>query len=149
MIKRILVATDGSELAQRAVKYAVELAATVKAELAALSVIDLPPVYGRQLVPGDAFPTHLMESLEDYMKQASSEIMGEIEASCAQRGVKFKSIVKTGHPVEQIVATAREIKADMVVLGSHGRSALGSVLLGSITLGVINRDIRVPVLIIR
>jgi len=149
MIKRILVATDGSELAQRAVKYAVELAGTLKSELIALSVIDLPPMYGRQLVTGDASPTHLMEPLEDYMKQASSELMTDIEASCARKGVKFRAITKKGHPVEQIVGTARQMKVNMIVLGSHGRSALGSVLLGSVTLGVINRDINIPVLIIR
>jgi nucleotide-binding universal stress UspA family protein len=149
MIRRILVATDGSDLARKAVAYGVDFAATLNAELIALTVIDLPSFIGRQFVPGEASPTHIIEPLEDYLKQVAESLMNEVAVLCAKRAVTFKKVVRSGNPVEEIVNGAEEEKADVVILGSHGRTAIGSVLLGSVTLGVIHRDSKIPVLIVR
>lgn len=149
MIKKILVATDDSEPAKRAVKYALDLAGTLHAELTAVNVVDLPSVTERQAIAGEVSPTHLIEPFEDYMNQVGADIMARIESSCRERGIPFRGLVKTGHPVEQIAAAAQKTGADLVILGSRGRGALGSVLLGSVTLGIIHKDIRVPVLIVK
>jgi len=149
MITHILVATDDSEQAQKAVNYAIDLAGTLQARLTAIYVVDLPSIIERQSVPGEVSPTHLIEPFEDYMNQVGETMMRRIEASCLEKKIQFKGMMKTGHPVEQIAATAQAIGSDLVILGSRGRGALGSVLLGSVTLGVIHKDIRIPVLIVK
>lgn len=149
MIQKILVATDNSEPAKKAVTYAADLARTLKAELMAVTIIDLPSVTERQFVPGESSPTHLIEPFEEYMKQMAGEFMDEIEKTCNQKGVVFKRLIRSGHPAEAIAQAAKDVGADLIVLGSHGRGALGAVLLGSVTLGVIHRDIHIPVLILK
>ncbi len=149
MIKKILVATDDSESARRAVTYAVDLAATLKATLAAVHVVNIPAVVERQSVASGVSPTHLMEPVEDYLKQSAEALMADLEAVCGRRGVPFEGIVRSGHPVSEIVKAAGATRADLIILGSHGRSALGSVLLGSVALGVIHQEAGAPVTIVR
>jgi nucleotide-binding universal stress UspA family protein len=149
MIKKILVATDNSNTGKHAVSYAIDFANDLKAELTAITVIDLPPISERQSIAGESSPTHLIEPLGDYMEQVATVFMDEIEAACNQRGIVFHRCIRTGHPVSTIVEAAKEINADIIILGSHGRGALSSALLGSVTLGVIHRDIHIPVLIIK
>ena len=63
--------------------------------------------------------------------------------------VASKDSIKTGHPVAEIVKEAKRSKADLIVMGSHGRSALSATVLGSISYGVIHNDKRIHVLIVR
>ena len=149
MVKQILVATDNSEISQRAVAYAVDLAAALQSALTAIHVIDLPFVAERQSVPGSASPTHLTEPIEDYLRQAAEGLMNDLAASCRKHGIQFKSLIKMGHPVEKIIETAHSINADMIILGSHGRGALGATLLGSVALGIIHQNIHIAVLIVK
>jgi nucleotide-binding universal stress UspA family protein len=58
-------------------------------------------------------------------------------------------IIRSGHPVEEIVKQAERSKADLIIMGSHGRSALKAAVIGSVTFGVINRDTKIPVLVVR
>jgi nucleotide-binding universal stress UspA family protein len=51
--------------------------------------------------------------------------------------------------VEEILKEARKSRADLIVIGSHGRSAIKSAVLGSVTFGVIHKDTKFPVLVIR
>jgi nucleotide-binding universal stress UspA family protein len=54
-----------------------------------------------------------------------------------------------GHPVEEIVQEAYKSKADLIIMGSHGRSALAAAVLGSSAYGVMHHETKVPVLIVR
>ena len=54
-----------------------------------------------------------------------------------------------GHPVEEIVKEAKRVKANLIVMGSHGRSALSATVLGSVSYGVIHHDTSIPILIVR
>ena len=60
-----------------------------------------------------------------------------------------KAVVITGHPVEAIVKEAASAKADLIIMGSHGKSALAAAVLGSVTYGVIHKDTKTPVLIVK
>ena len=148
MISKIIVPTDGSKVAQKAAKYAVELAKQTGASLTLLSVIDKRFVIS-QAVSSAASPTHLTESVEDYLKQEVISNSEAIEQLCKRNHVKFSSIVKSGHPVEEIAKEAKRIKADLVVMGSHGKSALRAAVLGSVTFGVAHKDAKIPLLIVR
>ena len=148
MISKILVPTDGSKAAQKAAKYAVDLAKQIGADITLLSVID-ERLTVSQSIPSEASPTHLIEPVEDYLRQAAESYTGEIEKLCRQTDVKSKSIIKSGHPVEVIIKEAGKLKADLIVMGSHGKSAIKATILGSVTYGVIHKDTNIPVLLVR
>ncbi len=147
MISRIIVATDGSKVAQKAAIYAIKLAKQAGASLTLLSVIDKRFVISQSVSSADS-PTHLIEPIEDYLKQEAKSNAEEVERLCKRNRVKFSSIIKSGHPVEEIVKEARRIKADLIVMGSHGKSALRAAVLGSVTFGVAHKDTKIPLLIV-
>lgn len=148
MISRILVPTDGSKAAQKAAIYAVDLAKQLKATIIALSVIDRR-LFMSQIVSARKTSRHVTEPIEDYLKEAAEGYAGEIVKLCAKNGVKGKTLVTAGHPVEAIVKEAVKAKAELIIMGSHGKSALAAAVLGSVTYGVIHNDTKIPVLIVR
>mgnify|MGYP005835906427 CR=1 FL=1 len=148
MISKILVPTDGSETARKATEYAVGLAKEIGASLTFLAVIDKSPFIGRS-IPSIATPTHLMEPVEDYLRQAAEAYLEEVEILCRKNGVKSKRVIRSGHPVEEIIKEAKKSKVDLIVMGSHGKSALKAAVLGSVTFGVIHKDTKIPVLVVR
>jgi len=148
MITKILVPSDGSKTALKAAVYAVDLAKQLKASIMALSVIDNRSIIA-QTVPASETARHAIEPVEDYLREAAEGYAGEIKKLCDENGVEVTISIKRGHPVEEIVKEAKKSKADLIVLGSHGRSALSATLLGSISYGVIHNDKRIPILIVR
>jgi universal stress protein A len=149
MIERILVPTDASETARKAARYAYDLASLSGGTVTLLHVIDLGSIVGRPSVLPEETPSHILEPLEDYLRRAAEIDMRELEDIGTQAGVETNMVIRYGHPAEEIVAEAERSAADLIVMGSHGRSALAAALLGSVTLAVVHRDTAVPVLIIR
>jgi nucleotide-binding universal stress UspA family protein len=148
MISKILVPSDGSKKAQRAAEYAVDLAKQLKASIIALSVIDQRSFIA-QTVPASETARYTIEPIEDYLREAAEGYAGEIKKLCDKSGVASKISIKTGHPVEEIVKEAKRSKANLIVMGSHGRSALSATVLGSVSYGVIHEDTGIPILIMR
>ena len=148
MIKKILVPIDGSKVSQKAAKYSVELAEQTGASLTLLSVIDNRFVI-EQAVSAVASPTHLRESVQDYLQQSAQAATDAIAKLCERHHIQYKTAIRTGHPVEEIVREATKAKADLIVMGSHGKSALKAAVLGSVTYGVMHKDMKIPVLIVR
>jgi nucleotide-binding universal stress UspA family protein len=148
MISKILVATDGSKTAQKAAAYAVDLSKQLNASILILSVIDKRSLIS-QAVPASATETHIMEPTEDYLRQMAERYASEITERCDRKGVPSQVVITTGHPVGEIAKRAQKLKADLIVMGSHGRSAMAAAVLGSVAYGVVHKDSKVPVLIIR
>jgi len=148
MISKILVPTDGSEIAQKAARYGVDLAKQLKASVIVLSVIDQRSYMG-QTVPAAQTAMHVIEPIEDYLREAAEAYAGEIKEWCEKSGVQSKTVITTGHPVEEIVKEAEKLKAALIVIGSHGRSALEAAFLGSVAYGVIHKDTKIPVLVVK
>jgi universal stress protein A len=148
MISKILVPTDGSKTAQKAARYGVDLAKQLKASVFVLSVIDQRSFIG-QTVPAAETAKHVIEPIEDYLREAAEGYAGEIRKLCDKNGVQSKTVIATGHPVEEIVKEARKSKADLIVMGSHGRSALAAAVLGSVAYGVMHKDTKIPVLVVK
>ena len=149
MIKKILAPIDGSETARNALKYAVDLARQTGSSIMLLSVIDRSPYFGAPTVPSVSTPTHLLENLEDYLRQTAEAYVSEAEELCRAEGVASRKIIRAGHPVEEILKAAEDSKADLIVMGSHGKSALRAALLGSVTIGLIHSETKFPVLVVR
>lgn len=148
MISKILVPSDGSKTAKRAAEYAVDLAKQLNASIMILSVIDKRSLIA-QTVPASKTTMHTMETVEDYLKEIAEKHIGEILKLCDKKGVVSEMAVKKGHPVEEILKAARKYKADLIVMGSHGASALSATMLGSVSYGVIHNGKNIQVLIVR
>jgi nucleotide-binding universal stress UspA family protein len=148
MISRILVPTDGSKMAQKAVRFAVDLAKRLYVSIIAQSVIDKRSLIS-QTVPAGVTPMHVAESIEDYLREAAEGYGRQIKKLCEKNGVRSKTVITTGHPVEDIVKEAERSKADLIVMGSHGESALAAAVLGSVTYGVIHKDTKIPILVVK
>ena len=145
MISKILVPSDGSKTSQKAAEYAVDLAKQLKASIIALSVIDKRFI--TQTMPETARRT--IEPIEDYLREAAEGYAGAIKKLCDKSGVASKIFIKTGHPVEEIVKQAKRSKANLIVMGSRGRSALSATILGSVSYGVAHKNTSIPILIVR
>jgi len=148
MISKILVPSDGSKTAQRAAEYAVDLAKQLKASIIAMSVIDKRSFIART-VPASETARHTIEPIGDYLRDVAKAYAGEIKKLCDKSGVASKISIKMGHPVDEIVKEAKRSKANLIIIGSHGRSALSAIVLGSVSYGVIHNDKNIPVLIVR
>jgi nucleotide-binding universal stress UspA family protein len=149
MIRKILVPIDGSENAQKAVEYAIDLAKQTRSSIVLLSVVDKSPYYGAETVPSISPPANMLENIEDYFRQTAEAYVAEAEGLCKTKEVASQKLITLGHPVEEIIKTAKNSEVDLIIMGSHGRSALGAALLGSVTIGVIHRESKFPVLIVR
>jgi len=148
MISKILLPSDGSKTAKSAARYAVDLAKQLKASIIALSVIDKRS-FITQTVSAAKTARHNIQPIDDYLREAAEGYAGEIKKLCNKSGVAAKISIKIGHPVEEIVKEARRSKANLIVMGSRGRSALSATVLGSVSYGVLHNDKGIPTLIVR
>jgi nucleotide-binding universal stress UspA family protein len=148
MITKILVPTDGSKAARKSVEYAVEFARQAGAAIVLLSVVD-KSAYVPQAIPRGALPSRVAEPIEDYLTHAAESYLEEAKEICIEGGVPSKRVIRFGHPVEGIIREAQKSKADLILIGSHGRSALKAAVLGSVAFGVISKESATPVLVIR
>ncbi len=132
-LKRIIVATDGSRFSEAAAREAIGIARRTGARLTAISVV--PSETGS---PFDIVHSEMQKELigEKERKMAECNIR-EIRDMGDKEGVSLGSLILEGRPYEAIVSAADERKADLVVLGSHGRTGLEKLLMGSVTERVI------------
>lgn len=148
MIKKILVATDGSKISRKAVEYAADLAKQLNASLTLLGVIDTMYLVAPGM-PAQMSPTGVRESTDDLLREATEAFLDETLTECKKKDLNASRVVRTGHPVEEIVLEAEAEHADLIVMGSHGRSALKAAVLGSVAYGVLHKDAKIPVLVVR
>jgi nucleotide-binding universal stress UspA family protein len=146
MYQHILIPTDGSELAHKAVVHGLSLAKAVGAKITALTV---EPSFNVYDVP--ASKVNLMSAaFDEYAKHArahSASILDRIADNAKAAGVQCETIqVIQDHPYKAIVATAEEKGCDLIVMASHGRSGIAALVLGSVTARVLTQTI-LPVLV--
>ena len=144
MFKRILVPTDGSEITGRAVATALGLAKALGAEVFTLCVKE-PFPYG---AVAEMQPTPPQEFFDAQERSAARHLRTVIEACDAAGIVCHAQTVEGLQPWEAIVDYAAEQRCDLLVMGSHGRSGLASLFLGSETQDVLKHT-TVPVLVVR
>ena len=88
------------------------------------------------------------KTLDDYYRDEAEALLGPVKAFIDQQGWKFRVAHAAGHAADAIAAFAAAEKPDLIVMGSHGHSALANVVLGSVASGVLARC-KLPVLLIR
>jgi nucleotide-binding universal stress UspA family protein len=140
-MKKILIATDGSPAAREAVTFGLKLAAEQSADAIVVHVV---PAF--DIVPTTSFG--LPGAVRHPQSPADRAPLEEATALATAEGVSVATELLTGNPVDEIVAYADSLDADMIVVGSRGHGAVASALLGSVSQGVLHEAHR-PVLVVR
>lgn len=140
--RQILIATDGSETANEAADFGIEMFGCSGAKVYALYVIDTTPY---RSVPLDKIWSK--ETLDEF-ERAGYEATSYVENIGKAAGVEVESRVLRGHPAEKIVTFAEDNNIDMIIVGSLGKGGYERVLLGSVSEKVV-RHAKIPVMVVR
>jgi len=141
MYKKIVLAVDGSEISKNAAKHAVALAKSTGGELIAIHVV--PPIDATVV---ESFnPDMLLKGL----KMEGEKILSDVRDIASGAGVQIRTSIEEGIPNERICEVAEESDADLIVMGSHGRTGIGKVFIGSVAERVISKAKCRPVLVVK
>ncbi|MEN9436234.1 MAG: hypothetical protein RIR09_889 [Pseudomonadota bacterium] len=146
MFKHILVATDGSAASEHAAQLAVDLARTHGAKLTAVFVVDPYPYMGVGEINPLGFQAYMSAA-----QQHAAAAHAQVEALCKKGGATIAlqaRLVENVGAATGIVETAKAEEADLLVIGSHGRSGLARLFLGSVATKVVAES-PIPVLVTR
>ena len=142
MYKRVVVPLDGSPLAEGMLRFIVDVAGPLDLEVLLLRVIRTPPPQVDATIRAA-----LLESAE-YSTEDAREYLAPLAADLRRRGIRVRTQVRYGEPVDEIVEYAREMAADLIAMTTHGRSGLGRWLFGSVAEAVL-RQTEIPVFLMR
>jgi nucleotide-binding universal stress UspA family protein len=140
---KVLHPTDFSDCAAEALTKAVDLVQKLGGEVVLLQVLIETPLYGEGML---GMPN--VQSIYDAQRKWAEETLEARVGELRTRGIEASWRVQTGVPVEEIVKMAARERADMIVMGTHGRTGLNRALLGSVAERVI-RLAPCPVLTVR
>jgi len=139
---KILIAVDGSPYTKRMLAYlaAHDELLTGKHEFTAITVV--PPVtpHARSYITRDV--------LDNYYNEVAKEVLDPVVAFAKQNGWSLTTLQPVGHIADAISETAKVGKFDLMVMGSHGHSSIGNMVLGSVVQRVLAQT-STPVLIVR
>lgn len=145
MITKILVPTDGSERAEDAAGFAIELAKGLGAAILFINVVDdVSPAFAYELESGVSLD---IAEIDAQRRKFAHTAVDRLKEKADAAGVACETIVVDGHPSDGILQAAATEGADHIVMGSHGRRALAAAVLGNVTFNVIH-GAKVPVTVI-
>lgn len=141
LYNKLVLAIDGSDASKVAVKHAVALAKESGGTLIAVHVV--PPI---DVTDIETFrPDTVLEGL----KKEGEKILSEVKDIADKEGVQIQTRIEDGVPYDKICEVADESDADLIIMGSHGRTGIGKVFIGSVTENVISKEKCRPVLVVR
>lgn len=145
MFKNILIAIDGSEMAELAQKHALALAKAFGSKTVLAHVT--PP--WSSLVVGDAVVMYPPSDYDDSMKKSANELLTKAQKTFKSSGIECETVHTTEtQAYRAIVQTAKDKACDLIVMGSHGRHGLMGLMLGSVATKTVTHA-HIPVLICR
>ncbi len=136
---KILIAVDNSEYSMKAAKKGLELAHQLEAKTALIFVVDRSKTLGNI----DAGITH--EQALIVLKKEAAQTLDELAEM--YNGNELMKFMPEGNPEEDILKTAENWKADLLVLGTHGRTGLKHLLMGSVAERVVRHSV-IPVMVV-
>jgi len=145
MYKRILVPLDGSDTASRGFEEAVALARELKSQLVLLHAVDGFPVLA-ELSSASTYQT-----VQDGLRQFGEDLLSKARRAAADHGITADIRLveaNTGRAADVIVAQARDLGCDLIVMGTHGRRGFSHLMMGS-DADAVARASDVPVLLVR
>ena len=124
MLNKILVATDGSDHARKAIEYASDIAAKYEATVYLIHVVS----------PLPSMPEVDVQAIRDNQQKIAKEIIEEAEREIKNKGVEtYQSTILQGQPAQEIIEFARKNSVDMIVMGSHGAGKMELLMLGTVS----------------
>ena len=147
MFKRILIPTDGSAISRKAVKQGVAFAQSIGATVVGF----FSPEDYRAIMYTEYMPATLLsqEEFEAQAKKAAEKQLAQVQKAAEAADVRYESYWTISiTPWEAIIEAARKKKCDLIFMGSHGRTGLAGLVLGSTTTKVLTHS-KVPVLVTR
>ena len=139
--RNIVIATDGSENNKRAISHGIEIAKLSGATVHALYVVDTSAFSS---IPMDAG----WEEMYEILKREGEKAVFEVKELGEAPGVEVREVLLEGHPSNEIINFAENNNADLIVMGTLGKTGLDRFLMGSVAEKVI-RGSKVPVLVVR
>ena len=139
--KTILVPTDFGDPSEAALDYAIDLAKAVGAQIVLLHTYEVPTM---------GFPDGVITSTGDITPQILEGAKIGLDRQLATRaasGVTIRTLIKEGDAVDRVHEAVAEVGADLIVMGTHGRTGIARALIGSVAENVV-RTAHVPVLTI-
>lgn len=147
MLDKILVAFDNSSHAREALKQAASLAEGFSSSISLIYVIKPTSVVAAMPIEGGIAPVDVLQEKERAEKEAK-ELIEEGKRMVKAKGKRIKGLIVEGDPAEKIVSAAREGDYDLIVMGARGLGRIKSILLGSVSSGVVQKADR-PILIVK
>jgi nucleotide-binding universal stress UspA family protein len=145
MYKHILIPTDGSELATKAVTHGIALAKAIRARITAVTVT--MPFHFFATDP--EIVTDTPESYAKHAKERANRILNAVTQAARAVDVAYNAVhIEHEHPYQAIIGTAKSSNCDLIVMASHGRHGVSAIVLGSETVKVLTHS-KVPVLVYR
>ena len=139
--RNIVIATDGSENNKRAISHGIEIAKLSGATVHALYVVDTSAFSS---IPMDAG----WEAIYEILRKEGGKAVFEVKELGEASGVEVREVLLEGHPSNEIINFAENNNADLIVMGTLGKTGLDRFLMGSVAEKVI-RGSKVPVLVVR
>ncbi len=147
MYRNILIATDGSELAHKAVDHGLGLAKSVGAKVTAV-VVEAP--FNVFAVPSSR-TRNISEEFANHaaaIKQHATKVLDDVASAAKKAGLNCDTVqIEHEHPYQAIIKTAEDKGCDAIVMASHGRSGISAILLGSVTNKVLTHT-AIPVVVV-
>ena len=145
MYTNILIPTDGSELAGKAVQHGIALAKRIGAKITVLTV--LPPSHA--LTTDTQMLEDTPTSYQARIQEHAEKTLGAVARAAQAAGVPCEMVhVEQEHPYQAIIDTAKSKGCDLIVMASHGRHGISAIVLGSETVKVLTHS-KIPVLVHR
>jgi nucleotide-binding universal stress UspA family protein len=145
MYKNILIPTDGSELAEKAVQHGIALAKAIGAKITVLTVAR--PFHFFALVPlavGD-----IEAQYTQAVRESAAKLLYAVADAANAAGVECETVhLEHEHPYQAIIDTAKAKGCDLITMASHGRRGVSAIVLGSETVKVLTHS-KIPVLVHR
>ncbi|NIP62314.1 MAG: universal stress protein [Nitrosopumilaceae archaeon] len=143
LFKNILVPYDLSKPSNHAFKVAMDLAKKYGAQITVITCVEGDPWHHKY------YDSRADEQLLKKQKKTAKKFLDELMEKAKKEKISIKStIVKTESIVKELVEYSKSHKIDLIVMGSHGRTGLDKLILGSVANGVIQRS-RSPILIVK
>lgn len=146
-MKTILVPVDLSAATFRVCKAACALAKLIHARLVLVNVVHNPPIIVNDLYGYDVGTASAMAEAVTAGEKYAARRLRSLARSCASRSLKVSTLQLTGDPVREILARVKALRADYVVVGTHGHGVAYDLLVGSTTQGIL-RKVKCPVLVV-
>ncbi|MGA0611390.1 universal stress protein [Caldimonas sp. KR1-144] len=140
---KILIAADGSDYTKRMLAYIAAHDEWLGSGAHEFTVLTVVPA-----VPARAAAVIDRETLKGYYEEEGEKVFKPVRSFFAQQGREATFVSKVGHAAEVIAHTASAGDFDLIIMGSHGHSAIGKLVMGSVTTRVL-ADCSVPVLLVR